>query len=227
MWYVYRSPQAAGSVQIGTAKSLMTLDFNNVTNTGTAIFKFSMNLTETNSTKNPYGVGTMEVLATVSISSMMTGVYGFPYVPANGTGTLVSTSGTGAFATAILTGDLVLNPLLVGPLSPSGYTEALFFGTHPRVNGSGVLVYYPALSASAFCSATILKGWTWYVFTQATGGVGQYTFQWYEGSTLLAGQNSMILAVNKVTAGSFTYTCVVSDSYGNTVTTNGITLTVI
>ncbi|HTY76107.1 MAG TPA: hypothetical protein VMD05_11160 [Candidatus Nanoarchaeia archaeon] len=226
-WNIMRSPQVSGTVQIGTAASQMTLDFNNVTNTGTAVIKFSFNFTETNSTKNPYGVGTLGVLANVNLTSMMTGIYGFPYVPANGTGTLVSTSGTGAFAYAKLYGDLLMNPLAVGPLSPSGYTEALFFGTHPRVNGTGVLIYYPTLSASAFCSSTVLKGQTWYFFVQSTGGIGSYAFQWYEGSTLLTGQNSMILSMNKATAGTYSYTCAVTDAYGNTVTTNAVVLTVV
>jgi hypothetical protein len=226
-WFVMRSPGVAGTVQIGTAKSTMTLDFNNVTNVGNMIMLMSMNLSETNSTKNPYGVGTIDVAATIVVTSIGNATFGLPYVPANGTGTLVSTSGTGAFATAKLYGNLVINPLFVGPLSPNGYTEALFFGTHARVNGQGVLVYYPALSASAFCSVTVMKGQTWYFFTQSTGGVGPYTFHWFEGSASLAGQNSMILATNKATAGTYTYTCVVTDSYGNTVTTNAITLTVL
>jgi hypothetical protein len=226
-WNVMRSPGVAGTVQIGTASSRMVFDFNNSTNIGFATYQMSMNLTETNSTRNPYGVGTLKVTATADVTSIGTLTLGVRDNPADGKGTLVSTSGTGAFATAKLYGDLVLAPLFVGPLSANGYTEALFFGTHARVNGAGVLVYYPALSASAFSSVTVVKGQTWYFFTQSTGGVGPYTFQWYEGSTLLAGQNSMILAINKATAGTYTYTCVVTDSYGNTATTNAIALTVI
>jgi hypothetical protein len=226
-WAVMRSPQVAGTVQIGTAKSQMILDFNNVTNLGNMTLLFSMNLTETNSTKNPYGVGSIDVTATAVVTSMGTSKLGLPTVPANGTGTLVSTAGTGAFATAKLYGDFVINPLAVGSLSPNGYTEALFFGTHSRVNGNGVLVYYPALSASAFCSVTVMRGQTWNFVAQSTGGVGPNTYQWFEGSTLLTGQNSMILSMNKATQGTYTYTCRVIDSYGNTVITNAVTLTVL
>jgi hypothetical protein len=226
-WAVMRSPVTAGTVQIGTAKSQLTLDFNNVTNTGNAVYKFSMNLTETNSTKNPYGVGTLEVTAMVSVTGMMTGIYGFPYVPGFATGSLVSTSGTGAFATAKLYGDLVINPLALGPFGLNGYASALFFGTHARVNGAGVLVYYPALGASAFCSVTVMRGQTWNFVAQASGGIGPYTFQWYEGSTLIAGQNSMILSMNKAAAGTYAYTCKVTDAYGNAVTSNAVTLTVL
>jgi hypothetical protein len=226
-WNVMRSPGVAGTVQIGNAKGQTIVDFNNVTNRGTATVKMSMNLTETNSTKNPYGVGILEVTATVDVTSMGTATLGVTDVIAYGTGTLVSTSGTGAFTFAKLYGDFVMNPLFVGALSANGYTEALFFGTHARVNGAGVLVYYPALGASAFCSVTVMKGQTWYFFAQCSGGVGPYTFQWFEGSTLLAGQNSMLLSMNKAAAGTYAYTCIVTDAYGNAVTSNAVTLTVI
>jgi len=226
-WTIMRSPQVAGTVQIGVTISQMACDFNNITNTGTAVFKYSMNFSETNSTKNPYGVGTMNVVATVAITSLGTPTLGLPGFPANGTGTLASTSGTGAFTYAKLYGDLVMNPLFVGPLSPNGYTEALFFGTHPRVNGIGVIVYYPPLSASASTSVTVLKGQTWYFFVQVLYGLAPYSLQWYEGSTPIAGQTDMVLSINKAVSGTYTYTCRVTDSYGNVVTTNAVTLTVL
>jgi hypothetical protein len=226
-WNVMRSPGVAGTVQIGTASSRMVFDFNNATNTGSVTYKMTMNLTETNSTKNPYGVGTLNVTVTAAVTSIGTLTIGVRDNPLDGKGTLVSTSGTGAFSTAKLYGDLVLAPLLVGPLTANGFTEALFFGTHARVNGNGVLVYYPALAASAFCSVTVMTGQTWYFFAQSTGGVGPSTYQWYEGTTLLTGQTSMILAMNKAAAGTYTYTCKVTDAYGNTANTNAVTLTVL
>jgi hypothetical protein len=226
-WNVMRSPGVAGTVQIGTANSRMVFDFNNATNQGFVTYQMSMNLTETNSTKNPYGVGILNVTATADVTSIGTLAFGVRDNPADGKGILVSTSGTGAFATAKLYGDLVLAPLFVGPLTANGYTEALFFGTHARVNGAGVLVYYPALGASAFCSVTLMRGQTWNFVAQASGGIGPYTFQWYEGSTLIAGQNSMVLSMNKAAAGTYVYTCKVTDAYGNAVTSNAVTLTVI
>ncbi len=227
-WAVMRSPQTAGTVQIGIATSQLVCDFSNVTSTGAASYKFLLNLTETNSTKNPYGVGTIGVSATVALTSLGTPTFGLNIYPGNGIGTLTSTTGTGAFASAKLYGDLVMNPLFVGPLlSANGYTEALFFGTHARVSGTGVLVYYPALAASAFSSVTVMRGLTWNFFVQSTGGVGPWTYQWYEGSSLLTGQNSMILSMNKAAAGTYTYTCKVTDSYGYTATTNVITMTVL
>jgi hypothetical protein len=226
-WNLMRSPGTAGTVQIGTVKSQMVADFNNVTNRGVAVFKMTLNFTETNSTKNPYGVGILQVTATANLTVWGSAKYGLPDVPADGTGTLVSTSGTGAFVTASLYGDFVLNPLALAPFGGVGFTQAFFFGTHARVNGMGVLVYYPALAASAFSSVTVMRGLTWNFFVQSTGGVGPYTYQWYEGSTLIAGQTSMILSMNKAAAGTYTYTCIVTDSYGNAATTNVITMTVL
>ena len=84
----------------------------------------------------------------------------------------------------------------------------------------------PPLSASAFCSVTIMTGQTWYFFAHSSGGIGPYSFQWYEGTTALSGQTSMLLPITKTTAGTYTYTCKVTDSQGTMVTSNPITLTV-
>jgi pimeloyl-ACP methyl ester carboxylesterase len=85
----------------------------------------------------------------------------------------------------------------------------------------------PALSASVFCSVTAITGQTWYFFAHSTGGLGSYSFQWYEGATLLPGQTSMILPMSKTAAGIYSYTCKVTDTQGTTATSNAITLTVI
>ena len=82
------------------------------------------------------------------------------------------------------------------------------------------------VSASAFCNASIMAGQTWYFFAHSTGGVGQCTYQWYEGTTLLAGQTSMIFPATKATAGTYTYYCKINDSLGSTTNSNTITLTV-
>jgi pimeloyl-ACP methyl ester carboxylesterase len=83
------------------------------------------------------------------------------------------------------------------------------------------------LQASAFCNVTVLSGWTWWFFVQPTGGSGVYTYQWFEGSTLLQGQTSMVLAVTKNTPGTYAYFCKVTDSNGYAVNSNPVYLTVI
>jgi len=82
-------------------------------------------------------------------------------------------------------------------------------------------------AATAFCSVTVLRGWTWYFFAHSNGGVGAHTYQWYEGTTPIAGQTSMVLPVTKTTTGAYTFYCKVTDAQGMTVTSNGVTLTVI
>jgi len=82
-------------------------------------------------------------------------------------------------------------------------------------------------SASAFSSATVWTGWTWWFSVHGSGGVAPYTFQWYEGTTLLTGQTSMTLSVTKNTPGTYTYYCKVTDSAGATANSNTVTLTVV
>jgi hypothetical protein len=132
-WNLMRSPSTSGSVQIGTAKSQGTLDFNNITKQGYLKERFTLNFTDSNSTRNPYGVGTLEADLSanlVALHPVRTNNYG------NGTGFLLATQGTGAFSNAMIAGNVVLSPLQTGPTT---ITEALFFGTHPRVNGMGRL----------------------------------------------------------------------------------------
>jgi hypothetical protein len=90
-----------------------------------------------------------------------------------------------------------------------------------------MLSRYQPPSASAFSSATVMTGQTWYFFAHSSGSVGPNTYQWYEGTTLLTGQTSMLLPIAKTTAGTYTYTCKIIDSEGATATSNIITLTVI
>jgi hypothetical protein len=87
--------------------------------------------------------------------------------------------------------------------------------------------HYQPPSASAFSSATVMTGQTWYFFAHSAGSAGPNTYQWYEGTTLLTGQTSMVLPITKTTTGSYTYTCKIVDSEGVTTTSNSITLTVI
>ena len=90
-----------------------------------------------------------------------------------------------------------------------------------------MLSRYQLPSVSAFSSVTVMAGQAWSFLALSNGGVGTYTYQWYEGTTMLTGQTSMTLPVSKSTAGTYTYTCKVADAEGTTTTSNPITLTVI
>ena len=85
----------------------------------------------------------------------------------------------------------------------------------------------PTLRVSAFCNVTVITGWTWYFFAHSNGGFGSHSYQWYEGTTLLAGQTSMVMPVTKNTLGTFTFYCKVTDAEGKTANSNNVTLTVI
>jgi hypothetical protein len=60
----------------------------------------------------------------------------------------------------------------------------------------------------------------------ASGGIGPYTYQWYEGSTLLEGETRPSLTVSKDVAGIYTYYCKITDSTGAVTNSNPMTLTV-
>jgi hypothetical protein len=83
------------------------------------------------------------------------------------------------------------------------------------------------LKATAFCDVTVMPGWTWWFFAHSTGGIGTHTYQWYEGTTLLQGQTSMVLPVTKNTPGTYTFYCKVTDSEGTTINSNNVKLTVL
>jgi hypothetical protein len=111
-------------------------------------------------------------------------------------------------------------------------TESFGFGTVGaadmllvKTDAAGMAPALPA--ATAFSSVTVLRGWTWYFFAHSNGGVGAHMYQWYENTTLLQGQTSMVLSVTKTVAGTYTFYCKVTDAQGMTVTSNGVTLTVI
>jgi hypothetical protein len=87
-------------------------------------------------------------------------------------------------------------------------------------------IFHPPVLASTFCNVNVMPGQTWYFFVHSAGGVGAHTYQWYEGTTLLQGQTSMVLAATKNTPGTYTYLCQVTDSEGIGVNSNSVTLTV-
>ena len=82
------------------------------------------------------------------------------------------------------------------------------------------------LTATAFTSVTVYQGWTWWFFVQSQGGVEPITYQWYDASGPIAGQTSMVVPVTKNTPGVYSFYCRVSDSEGQAVNTNNVTMTV-
>lgn len=132
-------PGTPGTTQIGTVVSQSNLVFNTKTETGNVLMKATLNFTEANPAKNPYGVGTIEAALVLKITSMNSR---FPFVFGDGEGFIVGTHGTGAFENAKLTADLVAHPLIWPPGSGIVKYEALFFGVHEQVNGEGTLVFH-------------------------------------------------------------------------------------
>ena len=125
-----------------------------------------------------------------------------------------------------------INNTLTGVMLPTYGHLDVYMGTNSAKDVSQPALDWmrsqiTGLAASAFCSVTVMRGWTWNFFTHSTGGIGSHTYQWYEGTTLLAGQTSMVLAATKNTPGTYTYYCKVTDSEGTTVSSNAVTLTVI
>jgi alpha-beta hydrolase superfamily lysophospholipase len=119
-----------------------------------------------------------------------------------------------------------------GVMLPNYGHMDVFIGTNsakdvsqPALNW--MMSHYQPPAASTFSSATVMTGQTWYLFAHSAGSVRPNTYQWYEGTTQLTGQTSMLLPITKTTAGTYTYTCKVTDSEGTTATSNTITLTVL
>ena len=97
------------------------------------------------------------------------------------------------------------------------------------VNSNTVsLTVVPQLTASATpASDTVVTGESATFSVSASGGQSPYTYQWYEGTTLLTGATSSQLTVTKSTVGSYSYYCRVGDSGGRTVNSNTVSLTVV
>lgn len=133
---VFRSPPGSpGTVLIGSMSTMVeTFVFNTKTSEGQLIIKVTISLTETDSTKNPYGVGTLEGTLIAKVTNL------HPLMadsPGNATGFIVATHGSGAFEKAKLTADVVM--WAFGPPTPGRF---IFFGTHENVNGRGIIVYH-------------------------------------------------------------------------------------
>jgi pimeloyl-ACP methyl ester carboxylesterase len=86
-----------------------------------------------------------------------------------------------------------------------------------RYQNPAVLASSQKPSVTAWQIATITAS--------ASGGLGPYTYQWYEGTNALPGQNNAQLTINKP-PGSYTYYCSIIDAEGTSATSNTITLSV-
>ncbi len=60
----------------------------------------------------------------------------------------------------------------------------------------------------------------------ASGGTLPFTYQWYEGTTALTGETSSTFSAAKTVAGTYTFSCKVTDSTSHTATSNTATITV-
>jgi hypothetical protein len=133
-WNLMRSPSTT-PVQIGTVTTNSNLMYNTITGEGNVLIKATLTFTLADETKNPYGVGTLECTAIAKITSVNPT---YQYVFGNGEGFIVGTTGTGDFANAKLTADIVMGNIQKGTV----ITEGIFFGVHSRVNGEGTIVYH-------------------------------------------------------------------------------------
>ena len=138
-WNLNRSPPGqAGSVVIGNVVTESILQFNSITGEGNVIIKAVITFTSTNTLVNPYGIGTFECTAIAKITSLNAK---YPLVFGDGQGFIVSNTGTGDFANAKLTADMVSAPVYI-PQTTTITTEGVFFGVHQRVNGEGTIVFH-------------------------------------------------------------------------------------
>jgi hypothetical protein len=60
----------------------------------------------------------------------------------------------------------------------------------------------------------------------ASGGTSPYTYQWYEGTTIMTGQTSSTFTTSKSTVGTYSFSCKVTDSKSATANSSPATLTV-
>jgi hypothetical protein len=224
---VLRSPPGTqGSTIIGSMTSQTDLVYNNTAGIGVATITTNMTFSETNSTKNPYGLGTIQGKATnVKVTEMFP-----PTNPGigNATGTLLATSGTGNFTNAMLLIDFIMVPF---PSAATGPTEAMFFGTHSRVNGRGILTLStPPLTVSISKSSDqVTPGFPAFFNVTAAGGKQSYTYQWYIETnqvTTATGTNSSRLDFSSNTPSSYNFYCKITDSQGTTTNSSKMNLIV-
>ncbi len=144
--YISRSPPGtpAGSIRIGTMTAVSDFVFDTVSETGTLNMKIMLNFTSTNTTRNPYGIGTLEGTLTAEVTSLN------PYMsasicplPGDAQGYLVATHGTGAFENAKLDADVTMS---FCSTTASGITlgiEYMFIGHHANhLFNDGTLTFH-------------------------------------------------------------------------------------
>ncbi len=88
-----------------------------------------------------------------------------------------------------------------------------------KINSPPLVVATPAV-------ITVSAGQIATFSVNASTGTTPYTYQWYENTTLLPGQNSAQLALNRNVAGNYTFYCNVTDSALATTKSNTVTLAV-
>jgi pimeloyl-ACP methyl ester carboxylesterase len=84
----------------------------------------------------------------------------------------------------------------------------------------------PVNTFASASSPSVTTGQTTTLTATASGGTAPYTYQWYEGTTLLSGQTSAQLTVTKTTSGTYTYYATIMDSERKTANTNTLTIQV-
>ena len=151
-WDLARSPPGQpGTVPIGSMTTESNFVFNTETGKGTINMKVTISLTQTDPTKNPYGVGTLEGTLIADVTTVNPRLNAsFGQIPGTAEGFVVTTHGTGAFEDAKLTADLDMRSspftLPVPPAPVPGliwYFEYIFFGTHINYpENEGVLTYH-------------------------------------------------------------------------------------
>lgn len=82
---------------------------------------------------------------------------------------------------------------------------------------SGTITMNPGLNVSVPTPAPVCEGTSVTIGdANINGGTAPYTFQWYEGSTAIAGATSLVLNIPSPTLGTHTYTLMVTDANGCT-----------
>lgn len=84
----------------------------------------------------------------------------------------------------------------------------------------------PFAASVSSSAASVQSGQSITFSASVTGGPGPYTYQWFEGSTALAGQTTPQLNITKTTPGTYTYFCSVNDSTGTATNSTVRTLAV-
>jgi hypothetical protein len=129
--------------------------------------------------------------------------------------------------------DGALTPHAIAQIADGGYVITSYEYSFGAGGADAILIKTDATgnvpappAATTFTNVGVLPGWTWYFFVHSIGDVTPFTYQWYENTTLLQGQTSMVLPVTKTVPGTYRFFCKVTDAQGLVVSSNTVTLTV-